>query len=94
MHITPNLPVLVTLTRCADYEENTMRTAVRAALDASGWRVGAGSRVLVKPNLIRAQSLACTHPRVVGEACAWIMEQGAGVVVADSPGFCHWSSPA
>ena len=87
MHITPNLPVPVALTGCADYSEDAVRTAVRAALDASGWRVGAGSRVLVKPNLLRAQSLACTNPRVVAEACSWIMEQGAKVVVADSPGF-------
>jgi len=94
MHITPNLPVPVALTGCAEYAEDAVRTAVRAALDASGWRVGVGSRVLVKPNLLRAQGLACTHPRIVAEACTWIMEQGARVVVADSPGFGSAASVA
>ena len=83
----PDLPVPVALTGCADYAEEAVRTAVRTALDASDWRPGSGSRVLVKPNLLRAQTLVCTHPRVVAEACAWLMEQGAKVVVADSPGF-------
>ncbi|MDR2727462.1 MAG: DUF362 domain-containing protein [Deltaproteobacteria bacterium] len=92
MHATPHLPVPAALTGCADYTHDATRTAVRVALDASGWRTGTGSRVLVKPNLLRAQSLACTHPRIVAEACAWIMEQGAKVVVADSPGF--GSAPA
>jgi uncharacterized protein (DUF362 family) len=64
-----------------------MRTAIRAALDASDWRPGSGMRVLVKPNLLRAHDLTCTHPGIVAEACAWIMDQGACVVVADSPGF-------
>ena len=94
MHITPNLPIPAALTGCADYAGDAVRTAVRAVLDASGWRAGAGSRVLVKPNLLRAQSLACTNPRVVAEACSWIMEQGARVVVADSPGFGSAASVA
>ena len=77
----------VALAECAAYETGLVREAVHAALDACGWRPGAGSVVLVKPNLLCAQALACTHPLVVAEACAWLMERGVKAVVADSPGF-------
>ncbi len=46
-----------------------------------------GKHVLVKPNLLRAQALACTSPEVVAAACSWLLDMGARVTVADSPGF-------
>lgn len=75
----------VALAACSGYE--AAAPAVGAVLEASGWHPGRGATVLVKPNLLRAVPLACTHPRVVTAACAWLLDQGARVHVADSPGF-------
>ena len=46
-----------------------------------------GKHVLVKPNLLRAQALACTSPEIVAAACTFLLDMGARVTVADSPGF-------
>lgn len=46
-----------------------------------------GKHVLLKPNLVTARPLACTSPAVVAAACRWLLDQGAQVRVADSPGF-------
>lgn len=75
----------VALAACPGYD--TAASAVCAALDASGWKPGRGAVILVKPNLLRAVPLACSHPGVVAAACAWLLDQGARVHVADSPGF-------
>ncbi|MGE9986085.1 DUF362 domain-containing protein [Desulfovibrio sp. SGI.169] len=77
----------VALLACSDYAAPRLRQAVFQALEAAGPRVNAGARVLVKPNLITAQPLACASPEVTAAACAWLLERGARVEVADSPGF-------
>ena len=87
MHAALDIPLAVALTACADYKPETVRTAVCAVLESCGWRPARGSVVLVKPNLLRAQMLACTHPQVIAAACVWLREQGVKVLVADSPGF-------
>lgn len=87
MHAVPNVPIPVALTRCVGYNEAVVRAAVQGALEACGWRPSPGTAVLVKPNLLRAHALSCTHPQVTAAACAWLLECGARVVVADSPGF-------
>ena len=79
--------VPVALVRCEEYAEPAVREAVFRALDASGIHVRPGARVLVKPNLLMAKALACTHPLVVAGACVWLLERGCRVEVADSPGF-------
>lgn len=84
---TPSPIFPVTLHACPDHTKATVEAAVTAVLEASGWRPGRGAKVLVKPNLLRAVPLACTHPGVVAAACAWLLDQGARVRVGDSPGF-------
>lgn len=79
--------VVVALAACRHYEAPELGEAVRSVLDASGFAPSAGSVVLVKPNLLRAEALACTHPLVVREACCWLLERGVRVRVGDSPGF-------
>lgn len=79
--------VPVAMLRCAEYARPSVERATGEILDASGWRPGGGSRVLVKPNLLKAVPLACTHPEVVRAACAWLLDHRVRVVVADSPGF-------
>lgn len=75
------------LVHCPDYEPRRVSEAVSRALDASGFNPGPGSRVLVKPNLLRADKLTCTQPQVTAAVCFWLLDQGARVTVADSPGF-------
>ena len=81
----PSVPVA--LVRCQSYAPAPVRAAVMQALDASGLAVSRGTRVLIKPNLLMAKPLACTHPQVVAAACEWLLARGASVEVADSPGF-------
>lgn len=77
----------VGLLACADYAAPRLRQIVFQALETAGPRVAAGMRVLVKPNLVTAQPLACASPEVTAAACAWLLEHDARVEVADSPGF-------
>lgn len=80
-------PVPVALLRCPDYDPQRVGRVVAEALDASGWTPPRG-HVLVKPNLLRATpALSCTHPQVVRAACAWLLDSGCRITVADSPGF-------
>lgn len=90
----PSIPVPVALLRCARYDAPLVREAVARVLDASSLAIPRGLRVLVKPNLLMAKPLACTHPQVVAAACAWLLERGARVEVADSPGFGRAASVA
>ncbi|MFV0347361.1 MAG: DUF362 domain-containing protein [Halodesulfovibrio sp.] len=79
----------VALTRCADYAPDAVESAVRSVLDAAGVRPSSGTRVLVKPNLLKAEpgGLCCTHPMVVRAACLYLMDCGCKVTVGDSPAF-------
>lgn len=87
MDTAPHAPVPVALVRCESYAPSTVREAVARVLEASAIPARPGLRVLVKPNLLMAKELACTHPQVVAAACAWLLGRGARVEVADSPGF-------
>ena len=83
-------PLPVALARCADYERGRVEAAVRQCLDSAGFFVSTlrrGQCVLVKPNLLRAHPLACTHAEVTRALCLCLLEQGLRVTVADSPGF-------
>ncbi|RXE62719.1 DUF362 domain-containing protein [Muribaculaceae bacterium Isolate-002 (NCI)] len=72
---------------CPDYAAPRLRQTVFQALEAAGPRVGAGLRVLVKPNLITAQPLACSDPEVTAAVCAWLREHGTKVALTYSPAF-------
>ena len=84
-------PLPVALLRHDAYTAPALRTAVGQVMDAARlteyYPLRPGARVLVKPNLLMAKHLACTSPEVVAAVCAWIMDHGAKVRVADSPGF-------
>lgn len=80
-------PFPVALAQCADYSPALVEAAVFQCLEACGWRPSSGCRVLVKPNLLRADALTCTHPQVVRALCCWLLDHHAQVLVADSPGF-------
>lgn len=86
--------VPVALVRCASYEARKVQAAVAQALETATPAMRPGLRVLVKPNLLLAKALACTQPQVVAACCAWLLDQGVKVEVADSPGFGRPSAVA
>lgn len=78
--------VAVVLARAAAYDE-TAATAARRLLDMLDLPLSPGSRVLVKPNLLRADILTCTNATIVAASCRWLRDKGCRVTVGDSPGF-------
>ncbi len=80
----------VGLVPCRQYDRQLLKRRVETLCNAMGLRVSAGSRVLLKPNLVTAvrnKGLACTHPEVVAAVAEWFLDQGAKVRVGDSPAF-------
>lgn len=82
---------IIALAGCSSYSLPQLENSVYAILDATRMRPSRGARILVKPNLLMSRPLACSHPLVVGATCKWLLDKGAHVTVADSPGF---GSPA
>ncbi|MFH1020188.1 MAG: DUF362 domain-containing protein, partial [Pseudomonadota bacterium] len=80
----------VGLVACCRYDRRLLKGRVEALCDALDFKVSAGSRVLLKPNLVSAvrnTGLACTYPEVVAAVAEWFLDQGATVRVGDSPAF-------
>ena len=81
----------VALAPCADYTPETVRAALKTAIDAAGgldW-VKPGMRIGVKLNLCAAkkpEAAATTHPVAAAELTRLLTERGAQVVLGDSPG--------
>jgi len=81
----------VSITPCPNYEKETVRAALIKALDPIGgldW-VRPGMTIIVKANLViffKPEAAATTHPAVVTELTAMLVERGAKVVIGDSPG--------
>ena len=65
----------------------SLAEAVDEAFALAGYTPARGERVLVKPNLLRADALSCTSPQVARAVCQWLLDRGAAVSVGDSPGF-------
>lgn len=85
----PTAPIPVALTRCPSYDAHPLREAVERVFSAIGFAPSAGTRVLVKPNLVsaRKEALACSEPAMVRAVCLWLMDHGCRVTVGDSPAF-------
>ncbi len=90
----------VSLLPCSSYTRQEVEEAVNQAMSRAGivgsqnasfekapFPLSRGTRVLVKPNLVRAIAPACTHAEVVRAVCVCLQEAGAQVQVLDSPGF-------
>lgn len=60
---------------------------IRDVLDALDIPIVAGEKVLVKPNLLRADLLTCTNAAVTAAVCRYFRDRGCQVRVGDSPGF-------
>jgi uncharacterized protein (DUF362 family) len=83
----------VSLVRCTNYEPAGVQESLDQALQLLGGLeqfVRRGDRVLVKPNLLTAQSAghaATTHPQVLDALLARLVDLGARPSVGDSPAF-------
>ena len=80
----------VYLSSCGEYDADKISTIVDdivAGLDH--FKQLHGSTVLLKPNLIssRGAALSCSHPQFIEGVALWFKEQGARVIVGDSPAF-------
>ncbi|MBQ7095209.1 MAG: DUF362 domain-containing protein [Clostridia bacterium] len=72
---------------CKEYNKEDVKEALRGICDLS-W-VREGMKVAIKVNLITALSpdrAGTTHPVVIDAMCDLLLEQGASVVIGDSPG--------
>ncbi len=85
--MSPIPPIPVALAARPDYEPKALAEAVDELFGLSGYSPAPGERVLVKPNLLGPEPLACTQPQVARAACAWLLERGCRVTAGDSPGF-------
>ena len=86
-----NCDTLVALNRCEGYRYDKIRAVIDQQFSAikAEELLHQGIKVAVKPNLVvRADGTSgvCTHPLVTAAVCTWLMERGAEVVVAESPG--------
>lgn len=85
----------VAMTRCPDYDENLVRSAVREAvalIGGIGDIIRPGNKVLLKANLLAPSDpddAVTTHPAVVKAVIEIVKEAGGVPVVADSPGYFY-----
>jgi uncharacterized protein (DUF362 family) len=80
----------VAISPCPGYDRRSIKGHLAAMAAAVGFRLPAGSRVVLKPNLVSGHGhngLACTHPEFVAAAAEWCLDQGARVAIGDSPAF-------
>jgi len=80
----------VALLHCKQYRQQEIAEAVAQLCGALQFNVTAGTRVLLKPNLLSGRSaehLACTHPEFVAAVAQWCLDHGALVSIGDSPAF-------
>lgn len=89
-----NTSIPVALAHCHTYAGQEFDSTLGQVLDQGCQRPAPGTRILVKPNLVAARPLACTSPAVVAGVCAWLLDHGAKVTVADSPGIGRGQSVA
>lgn len=78
------------LTRCVGYESLLLEErlqAVMSCLDLPD--TFHGRTILLKPNLIssRGPAIACTSPLFLAAVARWFYEQGARILIGDSPAF-------
>ena len=77
----------VALLNMAQDRDKSLDVAMEELFVQAQFKINAGDKILVKPNLLKAKALACTDPQFVATCCQKLLDLGAKVIVADSPGF-------
>ena len=85
-----NTSLQVTLQKCAVYDRSVIAglvDTIACNLDLSGSLCG--KIVLLNPNLISSggSALACTNGNFIAGVATWFLDQGARVLIGDSPAF-------
>lgn len=75
------------MAKCASYQAKNIAALVGDILDKTGFQPFPGSRILVKPNLLTANALACSSPQITAAVCQWLLDRQCRVSVSDSPAF-------
>lgn len=75
------------LARLDSYKAPNLDAIVGETLDKAELPSPRGMKILVKPNLLLARELACSHPSIVAAVCRWLLDRGANITVGDSPAF-------
>ena len=79
--------IAVALKFCATSAAADFEESVAGLCQAAELAVLSGKTVLVKPNLLKPDTLACTDPQLVAACSKYLLDLGCKVIVADSPGF-------
>ena len=83
-------PQCVAVRPCEDYDTKKVYEAVRSAIDAAGFEIPAGKRVLLKPNILAQNTpdqCTTTHPAVVEAVCRLFIERGCECTIGESSAF-------
>jgi uncharacterized protein (DUF362 family)/Pyruvate/2-oxoacid:ferredoxin oxidoreductase delta subunit len=82
----------VSAVRCENYDSTTVKEALNKTFDILGGIkrfITPGMKVVLKPNLVMEKSpdaAATTHPRLIAVLSSMLIDAGASVTIADSPG--------
>lgn len=87
----------VSIVPLENYTYEGARAALKELVDNIGGLdfIGSGMRVVIKANLVSAMKpdrAATTHPVLLSALCDMLVEQGAEVIVGDSPGGLYNSA--
>jgi len=83
---------VVALRRCVQYNRAEISEIIDDIVSFLGITNGFHSKkVLLKPNLIsgKGSEFCCTHKTFIAGVALWFYEQGAEVLIGDSPAFGH-----
>jgi uncharacterized protein (DUF362 family) len=89
-HPTQPQDSLVSVERCASYNEDEVYAAIRRSLDAIGYKVPSGKSVLLKPNILaqnKPEQCTTTHPAVVAAVCRIFAENKCELTIGESSAF-------
>ena len=81
----------VSLVKCTSYNKEEVYKAVKKSIELiGGLKIRPGSKVLIKPNLLRPKHpkyAVTTHPEVIRAIIRLLKEKNCKISVGDSPGF-------
>jgi len=78
--------ISVVLAKAKAYDDSVV-TIVGRLLKHTDMTVSRGDKVLVKPNLLRADVLTCANAVIIAAVCRFLLDTGCRVTIGDSPGF-------
>ncbi|MFI3326536.1 MAG: DUF362 domain-containing protein [Clostridia bacterium] len=79
----------VFVSKVNDYDVENLIKVIDNQFSQLGFSVTKGSTVVIKPNLImksKPEQAIITHPNVVEAVGVWVLNQGAKVLIVESPG--------